>query len=155
MKPLRIGLLAGLVGLLLGLVACGGPLSDYGQLHERVQSYYQAERNGDWAQVYALRAREFRLAVSENYFVNAMRVDGAGWELLEYRVAGAREERGKVRVLLHFRYRVPAGDQAWAQRADAQGEIGFEDSALWVFEDAAWYCEDAGVRRHLPMSEML
>lgn len=137
------------------LTACDGPLSNYGQLEARLQRYYQAEQAGDWAQVYALRVRDFRWTVSEAYFVNAMRKDAAGWALLDYRVLAAQENGATVRVSLRFRYRVPAQDTAWARRADAQGIVAFEDDAHWVFEDDAWYCQNAGVRRHLPMSETL
>ncbi|MBI5040397.1 MAG: hypothetical protein HZB57_04135 [Gammaproteobacteria bacterium] len=142
------------LAIVLLLTACD-PLSDYGDLSARVQAFYRAEQARDWEQVYAMRAPEFRWGVGHDYFVTAMGEDSYGWELRDFEVLDVERVAGHVRVALRFDYSVPADNPEWRSLADKHGHLEIEDVSDWVFKDGEWFCRDAGVRKHLPMSDAL
>lgn len=143
-----------LLAAALLLSACN-PLHDFGGLEEQVQAYYRAEQSGDWGQVYDLRVRDFRWSVSRDYFVNAMEEDARGWQLLDYSIEAAKAQGDRVRVTLHFRYRITGDKPAWQKFADSEGILELDDTSVWLYEDGHWLCKDAGVRHHLPMNDSL
>jgi hypothetical protein len=158
MRPLTntdVGIRTGwLLAILLLLSACN-PLREFGDLEEQVHTYYRAEQTGDWAQVYALRVRDFRWSVSRDYFVKAMTEDARGWELLDYTIESAEALDDKVQVTLNFRYRITGDKPAWQQLANDEGILEVSDTSVWLYEDDRWLCKDAGVRNHLPMNDPL
>ena len=145
-KPITLSsfyLVALIIFMLMPAYSFGGQA-----LQESINTYYDAEKKGDWAKVYSLRTKAFKKSVNKNIFVSEMKEAAKGWELLKYEVEDISMNGDSADVRISFLENPPA--DYWAGSGMKASNISSKTYSVWVKEGKGWRCKESPSRSYLP-----
>ncbi len=146
------------LALVMGACSAQDQLNTFPGLSNAVSNYYRDEQNHDWQKTYEWRTPGFKQNVLLPTYIESMRRDSQGWVLKTFTVLGAKEEHGKIEVMMRFVEQVPKGYMDSAMKligkpnSMAPAEISLTDTSIWMRVHGQWYCYDAASRTHLSMN---
>jgi len=74
----------------------------YPGLEERINQYYELERQNKWSKAYAYFAPDFKTKISQQFFISKKQKSTSDWKLTSFEIQHATKKDGKLKVKMEL-----------------------------------------------------
>lgn len=98
------------VFILVSAVIAGGIMAAYWVYHidrypgleERINQYYELERQNKWSKAYTYFAPSFKKNISQQFFISKKQQSTSDWKLISFEIQHAAKKDGKLKVKMEL-----------------------------------------------------
>lgn len=131
-----------------GRISSAKPDTQSQDLLDRLNEYYQLEKDTNWEKTYTFRTPLYQKSIPFKIYKDEMMHDNKGWKLIDFKIFESKIEGNYAAFRIKFIEQVPIGYFLNSSKK----LIKTVHVSTWEKINGIWFCRDACSRTHLSMN---